>query len=311
MGLGFVLLTSGVGEDSRDEEASLWGSVKMSLSLQAIRAESKSKEIEERLRTERRRNALILIMRHLVDHGYSASYEKLCSEAAPLSLSELDVADNINLGCILEDFENFYEIKYGRRAKLIRKNNSSNDQGGAQHRSTHPYQSNLIQSITSKVPGAHPASRLTHDSANQSELNKPAPTYLSGINKAKQMRERGQANLAAQKESRANRAMAKKTSSNDAASERDKRDKSNGETSSSPAAAEDGLGISIQGTGKQRLHNISHAVPMPKRHLIRIRICLLMCVCTICFWFCRGWEEVERFRGRFRKRFGRARWRRR
>ncbi len=57
------------------------------MSLQAIRAESRNRDLEERLRTERRRNTLVLIMRFLVDHGYTSSYEKLSQEAA-LSLKE-------------------------------------------------------------------------------------------------------------------------------------------------------------------------------------------------------------------------------
>ena len=39
-----------------------------SLSLQAIRAESRNRDLEERLKQEKRRNTLVLIMRFLTDH---------------------------------------------------------------------------------------------------------------------------------------------------------------------------------------------------------------------------------------------------
>ena len=87
-----------------------------SLSLQAIRAESRNRDLEERIRTERRRNTLVLILRFLVDHGYTSSYEKLTQEAA-LSLKEFDACDNIFLYDIVAEFENFYEVKYGRKPK--------------------------------------------------------------------------------------------------------------------------------------------------------------------------------------------------
>jgi katanin p60 ATPase-containing subunit A1 len=49
--------------------------------LQALKYVSKAREAEEKRVTERRRNVLVLILRHLVDFGYVESYEKLSSES--------------------------------------------------------------------------------------------------------------------------------------------------------------------------------------------------------------------------------------
>ncbi|CAD7702821.1 unnamed protein product, partial [Ostreobium quekettii] len=68
-----------------------------------------------------RRHALVvLVLRHLRDEGYSQAYAALCGEAR-ITLSQLDVADNINLSTVVSGYEEFYLAKYGRRPKLMRR----------------------------------------------------------------------------------------------------------------------------------------------------------------------------------------------
>ncbi|GLC47507.1 Katanin p60 ATPase-containing subunit A-like 2 [Pleodorina starrii] len=88
--------------------------------LAALKAISKAKESEEKRLQERRRNVLVLILRHLADHGYADTYEKLCTESN-LSLQKVDVADNIDLLRILQEFEESYELKFGKRPKVVRR----------------------------------------------------------------------------------------------------------------------------------------------------------------------------------------------
>lgn len=45
--------------------------------LSALKAGSKAREAEERSKQERKRNALVLILRHLADHGYVGTLERL------------------------------------------------------------------------------------------------------------------------------------------------------------------------------------------------------------------------------------------
>lgn len=88
--------------------------------LQAMKALSKARDMEGKRLQERRRNTVILIMRHLCDYGYVETYERLCAESA-LSLSRADAADNMDLLQILQEFEDSYEMKYGKRPKLTRR----------------------------------------------------------------------------------------------------------------------------------------------------------------------------------------------
>jgi len=50
------------------------------MELDNLRAVSQARIAEEKRMVERRRNALVLIMRHLVDSGYVESYERLSAE---------------------------------------------------------------------------------------------------------------------------------------------------------------------------------------------------------------------------------------
>eukprot|EP00983_Pelagomonas_calceolata_P066898 1149254-Pelagomonas_calceolata.AAC.7 len=50
------------------------------MELDNLRAVSQARVAEEKRMVERRRNTLVLIMRHLVDAGYVESYERLSAE---------------------------------------------------------------------------------------------------------------------------------------------------------------------------------------------------------------------------------------
>ena len=88
--------------------------------MSALRAQTKAREVEERKQQDRRRAALVLILRHLCDNGYLNSIDALQAESG-VSLKQMDAADNISLVGVLQEFEEFYEVKFGRRPKLIRK----------------------------------------------------------------------------------------------------------------------------------------------------------------------------------------------
>lgn len=136
--------------------------------LQALKAHSKARELQEKRLAERRRNALVLILRHLLDAGYLDSYERLsheanislkqvrqrqaapsvrtsgCASAVPGHDRELphllppypcafvradtlqvDVADNISLLRILQEYEDAHEANYGTRVRLVRKSSAA------------------------------------------------------------------------------------------------------------------------------------------------------------------------------------------
>ncbi|KAJ3275716.1 Katanin p60 ATPase-containing subunit A-like 2 [Terramyces sp. JEL0728] len=69
---------------------------------------------------QRKRNILVLILNHLLTFGYISSFEKLQLESN-VSLKKIAVADNIDLMAILQEYESYYNIKFGKNPKFVRK----------------------------------------------------------------------------------------------------------------------------------------------------------------------------------------------
>ena len=99
----------------------------MSTSLSALRAQTKARDIEEKRIQDRRKALLVLILRHLCDNGYLNSIDAVQAESG-VSLKHMDVADNMTLIGILQEFEEFYEMKFGRKPKLLRKANTAGNE---------------------------------------------------------------------------------------------------------------------------------------------------------------------------------------
>jgi katanin p60 ATPase-containing subunit A1 len=92
-----------------------------SSTLVAIKASSRSKEIEERVAAERQRDCLVLIFSYLTQSGFLDTASTLERQARTI-LSRFEKADNIDLPIILSEFETYYEMKTGRRPKFCRRN---------------------------------------------------------------------------------------------------------------------------------------------------------------------------------------------
>lgn len=80
---------------------------------------ARGREVQEKREAEQRRALLVLVLRHLTDHGYIDAAERLRSEAN-VSLARQDAADNVSLLHILQDYEEAQEQRYGRRPKLVK-----------------------------------------------------------------------------------------------------------------------------------------------------------------------------------------------
>lgn len=74
---------------------------------------------EEDKLNERKRDILVLVMRFLYDYGYLNSYHSLCNESS-ISLGQVDVADNVDLWTIVQEYVDYYNTRFGRPPKLIR-----------------------------------------------------------------------------------------------------------------------------------------------------------------------------------------------
>jgi katanin p60 ATPase-containing subunit A1 len=84
-----------------------------------LKAAARGREVQEKREAERRRALLVLVLRHLADHGYIEAADRFSTEAN-VSLSKHDAADNISLLQILQDFEDTHEQRYGKRPKLVK-----------------------------------------------------------------------------------------------------------------------------------------------------------------------------------------------
>jgi len=79
-----------------------------------------SKMNREKRDNERRKNILILILRYLINMGFSETAFRL-QEEANLDIDKYDVADNVDLNMILTDYEEYFEIKFNKKPVLVKK----------------------------------------------------------------------------------------------------------------------------------------------------------------------------------------------
>jgi katanin p60 ATPase-containing subunit A1 len=94
--------------------------------LMALKANSEARSAEDRAAADRHRGVLVLILDHLVATGYTETSAALEREGgAPLS--RFAAADNVDLATIVREFETFYEMKLGKKPKLVRKVEGNNE----------------------------------------------------------------------------------------------------------------------------------------------------------------------------------------
>ncbi|KAJ3411539.1 Katanin p60 ATPase-containing subunit A-like 2 [Chytridiales sp. JEL 0842] len=90
------------------------------MELAKIKAESEARQSYEEKLDVRKKNILVLIMHHLHMNGYVESAAKLQAESS-ISLKKQTVADNVDLITILQEYETYYSLKFGKPPKIIRK----------------------------------------------------------------------------------------------------------------------------------------------------------------------------------------------
>lgn len=123
--------------------------------LMALKASSEARSAEDRMVSDRNRAILVLIVDHLAKSGYTEVSRVRVVPATEIShiscrrvegwppgvaaadsqtaaslqreggnpLSRFEAADNMDLTTIVREFEAFYEIKLGKKPKLVRRGN--------------------------------------------------------------------------------------------------------------------------------------------------------------------------------------------
>ncbi len=92
----------------------------MSSMMYAMKASAEAGSAEQKRAQEKRRNILVLVNQHLIESGYVGAAESLQKEAG-MVLGRFEVADNIDMGLILSDYESYYEMRFDKKPKLVRK----------------------------------------------------------------------------------------------------------------------------------------------------------------------------------------------
>lgn len=92
----------------------------MSSTLLALRASGEAGTAEQKRLADRKKALLVLINHYLVDGGYIEAAERLQHETNGM-VSKFEVADNMDLGLILGEYEAYYEMRFDKKPKLVRK----------------------------------------------------------------------------------------------------------------------------------------------------------------------------------------------
>ena len=92
--------------------------------LMAMKMESKAKEEEEKGRIRRKKGAIVLMHHFMMENGFLQSMTVLERESG-IGSSKLQAADNISLLQIIQDYEEYFDHRFGHKPKLFRSNTSA------------------------------------------------------------------------------------------------------------------------------------------------------------------------------------------
>jgi katanin p60 ATPase-containing subunit A1 len=140
--------------------------------MQINKFEYESKIVKEKKENERRKNILVLILRYLVNMGMAESAFKL-QEEANLDIEKFDVADNIDLYIITCEYEEYFELKFGKKPKLVNKINDADS--------------------VNKLPNIRNSSKTTINSVNNGQDKKSQKGNLSNKGNMNKLKENGNA----------------------------------------------------------------------------------------------------------------------
>ena len=139
----------------------------MSSTMFAMKASAEAGSAEKKRAEEKRRSILVLIHSHLIENGYVGAAETLSKEAGVV-LGRYEVADNMDIGLIVGDYEAYYEMRFDKKPKLVRKlkegeenvrqNSSTSKANRAANSSTKSKPEDLRAQVRGAAPGIPNAS---------------------------------------------------------------------------------------------------------------------------------------------------------
>ena len=82
----------------------------------ALKATTAARELDDKMQADRQRDCLVLVQEYLNRNGYTNSACSLKQEGGA-TLGRYEGADNVDLFTIMHDFEEYYEIKFGKKVR--------------------------------------------------------------------------------------------------------------------------------------------------------------------------------------------------
>ncbi|ESL06047.1 katanin [Trypanosoma rangeli SC58] len=148
-------------------------------SLQAIKAQHKAREEDEKIRLKRVKGAIVLVLQFLLDRGYTGALQMLQQESH-VSLQQFCPADNIDLLTIITEYEHYFEFRFNRRVKLFRAIE------GAQDVLTETYKGECMavrcrRTASSGTPQMRPAASVNPDKVNYATVAELGSAPPSGV----------------------------------------------------------------------------------------------------------------------------------
>ncbi|XP_063677859.1 katanin p60 ATPase-containing subunit A-like 2 isoform X4 [Bolinopsis microptera] len=143
--------------------------MKMELSYSQLKSSSEARESEEIRNETRKRSLILLIHSYLNEQGFLNAASALIDESN-ISLKKYALCDNMDLETVLHEFNAYYNVKFGRNPKIVKKMDTSHSKtnGHAQSNVSRKQSGNLPRNKTYDKKPPSPESRI-------SEGNSPAP----------------------------------------------------------------------------------------------------------------------------------------
>jgi len=166
------------------------------LTLLELKLRAKAREETDKVAAARKRNCLLLVQQFCLHAGYTETAARLQTESGigtGNTANKWQLADNVELGQIVQEYEEYFKLKYGREPKLVRYagpggENDGGDRdnhGNSRKRNTSITRPSSFPSIpiasglSSSVPTALPASVQSAFSYSDSTANADAPLFDS------------------------------------------------------------------------------------------------------------------------------------
>ena len=133
------------------------------LSYLQLKTANEARQLDEQKTEFRKKEILVLILGYLSDEGYLDTVNALETESG-LSLEKYSVCDNIDLPTVLQEYQSYYNVKFNRYPKIIKKL-AQNPEKGKLNRPAKGGLKNRVNSCS--LPNINTSKQETETSANR------------------------------------------------------------------------------------------------------------------------------------------------